>query len=119
LADARRVIAVQRANELAARRYVPGRYDGRLTYFQGDAATDAGNDVIAGWARWSSQPVEVVSVSGDHVTMVARPHVEIVASRLRACLDQALRSMPAGEAKRGVSTHRHGDATADCVTAPQ
>jgi thioesterase domain-containing protein len=37
-----------------------------------------------GWDRFSSLPVEVISLPGDHLTLMLEPHVEILAERLSA-----------------------------------
>ncbi|MBW1598459.1 MupA/Atu3671 family FMN-dependent luciferase-like monooxygenase [Streptomyces sp. JJ38] len=76
-------------------RYVPERpYEGTLTLFR---AADLHPDnvppeVIAwtlddparGWGRFTSNPVEVHETPGDHLTMLAAPHVEQLAKLLDA-----------------------------------
>ena len=41
-----------------------------------------------GWEQWSAKPIEVYDVSGNHITMLTKPHVSILAQQLRACFDQ-------------------------------
>ncbi|MGF1481220.1 MAG: amino acid adenylation domain-containing protein, partial [Cyanophyceae cyanobacterium] len=40
-----------------------------------------------GWSRFASDPVELHIVPGDHLTMFTPPHVQVLAQRLRSCLD--------------------------------
>jgi thioesterase domain-containing protein len=35
-----------------------------------------------GWQKYASQPVEIVSVPGDHVTMITSPNVQTLAAQL-------------------------------------
>jgi len=46
-------------------------------------------DPTWGWGQLSAEPVEIHVVPGDHLTMMAEPHVQVLAERLRACLDKA------------------------------
>lgn len=39
-----------------------------------------------GWQQYSEQPVQIVDVPGDHVSMMRPPHVDVLAARLAACL---------------------------------
>ncbi|NEQ86904.1 MAG: non-ribosomal peptide synthetase, partial [Moorea sp. SIO2I5] len=42
-----------------------------------------------GWGPFSSRPVEIYEVPGDHISMVAEPHVQVLAQKLMACIEQA------------------------------
>ena len=41
-----------------------------------------------GWQQYSAEPVEVVPVAGDHTSLMAEPHVAVLAERLRERLDR-------------------------------
>jgi amino acid adenylation domain-containing protein len=43
--------------------------------------------LAAGWSRYSSIPLRVFPVSGDHVSMLTQPHVQSLMEHLRVCLD--------------------------------
>ncbi|HEX2242874.1 MAG TPA: hypothetical protein VHK27_06405, partial [Gammaproteobacteria bacterium] len=43
-----------------------------------------------GWDQFSEGPVEVHVVPGDHLTMMTEPHVQVLAERLKACLNPTL-----------------------------
>jgi thioesterase domain-containing protein len=62
-------------------------YPNRITVFP--ASEQFWDEPTMGWDQVSSEPVEVYSVPGDHVTMVTEPHVRVLAEKLRACLDKA------------------------------
>jgi thioesterase domain-containing protein len=45
------------------------------------------SDPTVGWDQLSRQPIETYTVAGDHVTMMAEPHVQVLAKQLKICLD--------------------------------
>jgi thioesterase domain-containing protein len=103
-AQLRRVLAVYRANDRALQSYRPGPYPDGLTLFRAeerlvppDEAEDLGSlgEEDLGWRRVVSGPVEIHTVPGNHLSLMAEPHVRTLAERLRGCLERAL----AGEVK--------------------
>ncbi|NES86858.1 MAG: amino acid adenylation domain-containing protein, partial [Moorea sp. SIO2B7] len=42
-----------------------------------------------GWSPFSSKPVEIYDVPGDHISMVTEPHVQVFAQKLMACIEKA------------------------------
>jgi thioesterase domain-containing protein len=79
--------------------YLPWeRYQGRITFFRSsethpEEEMHAEEDElvllhnwVAEWARYSTEPMDVHVVSGNHVSMLTEPHVGLLAERLRACL---------------------------------
>jgi thioesterase domain-containing protein/acyl carrier protein len=46
-------------------------------------------DSAWGWGKFSTQPVDIYYVPGNHITMMTQPHVEVLAERLRACIELA------------------------------
>ncbi|MDF5715312.1 MAG: amino acid adenylation domain-containing protein [Rhizonema sp. NSF051] len=50
-------------------------------------------DSAWGWSAFSSVPVDVQFVSGNHITMMTPPHVQDLAERLNACILQAMKKM--------------------------
>jgi len=87
-----------KANYQAQVRYMPQEiYPTRITLLRASEVRleDTANDEPSilrgstwGWSQLSVQPVEVHVVPGDHFTMMAEPHVQVLAERLRVCLDQ-------------------------------
>jgi thioesterase domain-containing protein len=47
-----------------------------------------------GWGPFGAEPVAVHWVPGDHITMMTKPYVQLLADRLRACLAAALAKRP-------------------------
>jgi thioesterase domain-containing protein len=81
----RRILAVYRANTRAALSYRTAPYPDRVILFR--TGSDSPPDL--GWGRISAGPVEVHAVPGEHLTLLAEPHVHALAQRLRFCLDRA------------------------------
>lgn len=50
---------------------------------------EVAEDAAWGWGRHAGRPVPVEHVPGDHMTMLARPHVQVLAERLRRHLELA------------------------------
>ncbi|BAZ09555.1 amino acid adenylation domain-containing protein [Calothrix sp. NIES-4071] len=46
-------------------------------------------DSAWGWGKFSAEPVDVYFAPGNHTTMMTPPHVQVLAERLRACIEQA------------------------------
>jgi thioesterase domain-containing protein len=80
--------------------YVPQEvFPTRITLFRSSEVIpedDIGDDQLSeilrdaawGWGQFSEEPVEVHVVPGRHVTMLDEPHVQVLAERLKACLNQ-------------------------------
>ena len=85
---------LEEASRLAANRYVPRIYPGRLTLLRTspDGALVPG-DPFLGWGQLATGGVEVHEIPGGHFTITDEPYVAILAHKLRECLDRA---RPAG-----------------------
>ncbi len=80
--------------------YRPDVYEGKIVVFRAEQALqiDPQSAINAsahqhrpqdlGWQRYSAQPVEVISVPGNHVTMMTTPHVQTLAQRLKRYLKE-------------------------------
>jgi thioesterase domain-containing protein len=95
----RRILDVYKSNSRAAHAYAPEPYPGRIALFRAleqparedaSAAPPAAGDADLGWGRYSAEPVALVAVPGDHTSLLAEPHVAVLAERLRELLDQVL-----------------------------
>jgi amino acid adenylation domain-containing protein len=100
----RRYMAVRIARMTAIRDYQLLTFNGPITLLRSqDVYTDASlpevREILAaaaqsptyGWDRFTSEPVEVRWIPGDHESLVTEPHVRAVATALRDCLDEAER----------------------------
>ena len=88
--QAHRFIELCKADFRATRNYALRRYPGRITLFK--ASQELGQpyaDPTLGWSRWAAGGVEVHVVPGNHATMVYEPHIEVLAEKLRRCLNEA------------------------------
>lgn len=76
--------------------YRPGPLAGTATLFRAAEETAlslwTAYDVDAehGWGRYVKGGVEVILCPGNHTSMCEEPHVQLLATKLRACLDRAL-----------------------------
>jgi thioesterase domain-containing protein len=86
LEQVRRVLDVYKANARAASLYEPKPYHGAVTLFRAGEATEG--SLGFGWNRLTPEPVEIVPVPGHHLNLLAEPHVQILAQRLRLSLEK-------------------------------
>jgi thioesterase domain-containing protein/acyl carrier protein len=87
-----RVLAVYRANVRALRSYEPGFYPGGLTLLRAEqrfALPGPFEEEDLGWSAVAGGPVEVHTVPGNHLTLLAEPYVQEVALRLRRSLAES------------------------------
>jgi thioesterase domain-containing protein len=87
----RRNLSVRNGCLEAAQRYRPQSsrpYPGRITLLaaaeppDGETAPLAGCDPSRGWGRYTSAPVSVHTVPGNHWTMLREPHAQVLAAVL-------------------------------------
>ena len=82
--------------------YLPKQiYPGKLTILRAneDLPEDPNNhlnaedsqDLSLGWSEFCTEPVDIHFVLGNHITIMAEPHVQVLAERLKACINQAQR----------------------------
>ncbi len=98
LKQVRGLVQVFKANYQASEHYVPQEvYPTRVAFFRAseadveDTATGEPSQIRQeptwGWNQLAAEPVELHVVPGDHITMFAEPHVQVLAERLKFCLD--------------------------------
>ena len=85
---------IAQLNYRSSWRYQPRRFDGTISYFQGDA--DRLRDPIPFWAELATGGVEIHTVSGELERMFTPPHVAHLAGALSHCLA----STATGESRR-------------------
>ena len=87
-----RMADVRNANLKASQIYVPQPYSGRVTLFR------ATEDVFyspaylktgLGWKAVALGGLDIEDVPGNHLGMLAEPHVQVLAEKLKACIDRA------------------------------
>jgi thioesterase domain-containing protein len=93
LEQLRRLLRVYKTNIQAYRSYVPHFYAGPITLIRAEEASfppDLGANL--GWDKLTPHPIDRQHVPGDHITLLAEPHVRTLADRLRARLGGSERS---------------------------
>ena len=109
VSQAQPFIELCKADFRATRNYVLNRYPGRITLFKAaQELSGSSSDPTLGWSEWAAEGVDVQVVPGNHATMVYKPHVEVLADELRACLDQvrATDESSADTANRSIGSMR-------------
>jgi amino acid adenylation domain-containing protein len=91
----RRILEVQKASHQALINYVPQVYPGKITLLRAfEVLAEDSGGVFAqsfrqpalGWGELTTEPIEIHEVPGDHVTILAEPHVRVLADKLKCCL---------------------------------
>ena len=92
----RRILEVQKASHQALLNYVPQVYPGKITLLRAsEVLAEDSRGVFSqsfcqpalGWGELTTEAIEIHEVPGDHVTMLAEPHVRVLADQLKSCLD--------------------------------
>lgn len=76
------------ANNAAARKYKPRIYVGQIAYFN---AEDHERDALFdfGWARWTTNKVDIYEIPGNHKTISEEPNIQVFANALSNCLNKS------------------------------
>jgi amino acid adenylation domain-containing protein len=94
--QARRVMAVFRANSLIVQSPVSTPYSGCLELFKAEEEAETArlftSDPSLGWKDVVTGPVTVTVVPGNHNTLVRRPHVQVLAECIRTSLEKSRES---------------------------
>ncbi|WP_373536611.1 amino acid adenylation domain-containing protein [Microcoleus sp.] len=85
------MFTVFQANSQATLSYVPKIYPHRITLFRsGEKLSTNHQNPTLGWSDLTAAQVEVIRVPGNHLTMLRKPNVEVLARQLNLCLKQKL-----------------------------
>ncbi|MBD2103127.1 amino acid adenylation domain-containing protein [Leptolyngbya sp. FACHB-261] len=84
------MLKVFRANSQAALAYQPQVYPGRIALFRtSDQDPQARRDPTLGWGQLALEGVKVYSVPGNHLSLLRKPQVQVLAQQLQECLEKA------------------------------
>ncbi len=88
--QARHFVQLLKTDSRTVRDYALHPYPGRVTLFKASDEERVGTspDPTLGWSEWAAGGVEVYAVPGNHANMGYEPHVQVLAEKLRACLNQ-------------------------------
>ncbi|MBI3418287.1 MAG: amino acid adenylation domain-containing protein [Verrucomicrobia bacterium] len=79
---------VKEANFFAEKNYRPQPYSGHITVFVAtDRFVGTTLDTRVGWQGLALGGVTMREVPGDHLSIVEEPHVQVLAAKLKQCLD--------------------------------
>ncbi|WP_189354298.1 type I polyketide synthase [Mesorhizobium sp. M2A.F.Ca.ET.039.01.1.1] len=85
------ILAVAEANKIALREYTPRFNHSRSVLFaakKGLRTSTNEPDGDLGWKQFARARLEIHEVPGDHYTMVAPPHVRVLATKLKEYLNR-------------------------------
>ncbi len=78
---------VTAAQRLALRQYRPAPFEGSAVLFRTRSSVETSwRGRVFGWEHVISGPIDVHDVPGEHLTLLRRPHVEVLADRLKEYL---------------------------------
>jgi amino acid adenylation domain-containing protein len=87
----RPLLRIYNASSQAALNYVPQAYPNSITLLRTHVQSNiAHQDPTLGWSKLAGGGVDVHWVPGNHLTMLRKPHVQVLAEQLRACIEKAL-----------------------------
>ncbi len=97
------MVQALKANSLSLINYVPEQiYPGRITLLRASETpperlaskfSEISQDSTWGWSEYSCESVDIHFVPGNHITMMAEPHVQVLAEQLKVCIEQAQANM--------------------------
>jgi thioesterase domain-containing protein len=81
-----RLYQVFKTNVRAMLDYSPQPLPAQITLFQAEERLGEPGDSRKGWERFALEGVELLTVPGNHYTMVREPHVRVLARYLSRCM---------------------------------
>jgi len=84
------LLKVFKNNLRALRSYVPQVYSNTIIYFQAkEKVSHDFHDSILSWKEFSFEPIETITIPGDHYTIISKPNVQILVEQLHIYLNEA------------------------------
>nr|WP_017317820.1 non-ribosomal peptide synthetase [Mastigocladopsis repens] len=86
----RPMLRVFYANTQATLNYVPQVYPKQITLFKTSVKSRiTEQDPSRGWGKLAFGGVEIHTIAGNHLTMLRKPHIQVLVEQLRACIEKA------------------------------
>ncbi len=86
----RPMLRVFYANSQAVLNYVPQAYPKRINLFRTKVQSSiAKEDASMGWDQLIVGGTEIHHIPGNHLTMLRKPHIQVLAVQLKACIEKA------------------------------
>ncbi|MFN6461921.1 MAG: non-ribosomal peptide synthetase [Nostoc sp. DedVER02] len=78
------------ANSQAVLNYVPQVYPKRINLFRTKVQLNVAEEESSmGWDRLAVGGTEIHHIPGNHLTMLRKPHIQVLAAELRGCIEEA------------------------------
>jgi amino acid adenylation domain-containing protein len=75
-------------NNQAVVKYIPQAYPKQITLFKTSKKLNmAEEDSSMGWNELAVEKIEIHTIPGNHLTMLRKPHIQVLAAQLRACIE--------------------------------
>ncbi|MEH2385074.1 MAG: amino acid adenylation domain-containing protein [Nostoc sp.] len=86
----RPMLRVFYANSQAVLNYVPQTYPKGINLFRTKVQSSIANeDASMGWDQLIVGGTEIHHIPGNHLTMLRKPHIQVLAAQLKACIEKA------------------------------
>jgi amino acid adenylation domain-containing protein len=90
LVTLRNLLKLYETNVQAMLNYNPATFSGRITFFKAvERLREDVRDPSLGWSKLATGGLEVHEISGNHFTIMRRPHLNTLAAQLSDCLSAA------------------------------
>lgn len=77
------------ANSQAVLNYVPQVYPKQIHFFRTKVqSTIAEKEPSLGWNQLAAEGTEIHHIPGNHLTMLKKPHIQVLAEQLKACIEK-------------------------------
>ncbi|MEH1870988.1 non-ribosomal peptide synthetase [Nostoc sp.] len=78
------------ANSQAVLNYIPQVYPKRINLFRTRVQLNVTErEPSMGWDQLAVEGTEIHHIPGNHLTMLRKPHIQVLAAQLRACIEKA------------------------------
>jgi thioesterase domain-containing protein len=77
-----RIMKIFYTNSQATLKYLPPRYPNALALFRTNQQLSKSDDPTLGWNQLTTSNVQVHFIPGNHLTMLRKPHVQVLAEHL-------------------------------------
>jgi amino acid adenylation domain-containing protein len=82
----RPMLRVFYANNQAVRNYAPQIYPKQITLFRTIQSSITKEDASMGWNRLAKEKTKINLIPGNHLTMLRKPNIQLLATQLKACI---------------------------------
>ncbi|BAY12152.1 non-ribosomal peptide synthetase [Calothrix sp. NIES-2098] len=85
------ILRIFYANSQAVIKYIPQIYPEQITLFKTSTISSiAKEDLSMGWDKLAVEQTEIYQIPGNHLTMLRKPHIQVLAAQLIACIENKI-----------------------------